>query len=206
MPPPVGYTVTDLGTFGGTESMAYGINQSGQVVGYAFNSAQKRRAFRYTNGRMLDIGTLGGQTATAYAVNDSGKVVGYSGINGFEDTRAFFYDGATMRNLGVYQTNTNADYSYAFSLNNSNQIVGESSTIGGKLAFLYQNGAMTFVGSPFAFECLRHQNAGKIVGSEYIGNSITKPYIINSDNTNPIYIDALGGNAGYATPSTITIK
>ncbi|HEX8735601.1 MAG TPA: hypothetical protein VF721_09780, partial [Pyrinomonadaceae bacterium] len=101
-PPPVGYAVTDLGTLGGTESAAYGINNSGQIVGYAFNAAQKRRAFLYTNGQMQDLGTLGGQTATALGINDAGKVVGYSGINGFEDLRAFFYDGATMQNLGVY--------------------------------------------------------------------------------------------------------
>ena len=56
---------------------------------------------------------------------------------------------------------------------------------------------MTFVGSPFAFDAAYDiNNAGKIVGSEYVGNSITKGYIINSDNTNPIYIDALGGNGG----------
>jgi probable HAF family extracellular repeat protein len=198
-PPPVGYAVTDVGTFGGTQSAAYGINQSGQVVGYAFNAAGKRRAFLYTNGQMQDLGTLGGQTAEAYAVNDAGKVVGYSGINGFEDARAFFYDGVTMRNLGVYEPTGNVDLSYAFGINNSNQIVGLTSVVGGRVPFLYQNNSMTIIGSPFAFDSAYDiNNAGKIVGNEYVGDGITKSYIINSDNSNPVLIETLGGRASHA--------
>ncbi len=34
----VNYTVTDLGTLGGTQSYASGINDSGQIVGNAFTS------------------------------------------------------------------------------------------------------------------------------------------------------------------------
>ncbi|HEX8369860.1 MAG TPA: Ig-like domain-containing protein, partial [Pyrinomonadaceae bacterium] len=199
-PPPVGYAVTDLGTLGGAESAAYGINNSGQIVGYAFNAAQKRRAFLYANGQMQDLGTLGGQTATAYGINDAGKVVGISGINGFEDSRAFFYNGATVQNLGVYEPSGNADYSAAFAVNNANQIVGETSIVSGnRVAFLYQNNSMTLVGTPFAFDSARDINhAGKIVGSDYGGDGITKSYIIDSSNTNPVFIETLGGRNSYA--------
>ncbi len=198
-PPPVGYAVTDLGTLGGNGSAAYDINQSGQVVGYALNAAQQRRAFLYTNGQMQDIGTLGGQTATAYGISDTGKVAGVSGINGLEDARAFFYDGATMQNLGVYQTNTSADRSAAFAVNNANQIVGESSAVStSRLAFIYQNGSMTLVGNPFAFDSAYDiNNAGKIVGSKYVGG-ITKSYLIGSDNASPTFIEPLGGRNSYA--------
>lgn len=197
-PPPVGYTVTDLGTLGGTESMAYGINASGQIVGYAFNANQKRRAFLYANGQMRDLGTLGGPISTAFAINDAGQVVGVSEINGFQESRAFWYDGATMRNLGTLQGGTGAgSYSAAYSINNSNQIVGQTTDSGSRIAFLYQNGQMTFVGTPFAFDSADDINAaGKIVGSEYVGDGITKSYILNGSQVT--YIETLGGRSSFA--------
>ena len=39
------YTVTDLGTLGGSASAGLGINDSGQVVGYAYNSSYAQPRF-----------------------------------------------------------------------------------------------------------------------------------------------------------------
>src|SRR4051812_39684153 len=48
--PAVAGTITDLGTFGGTSSQALGINNSGQVVGWAYTAANaKQHAFLYSN-------------------------------------------------------------------------------------------------------------------------------------------------------------
>ena len=41
---PSAYTVTDLGTFGGTESHGYSINEAGQVAGYANTARSDHRA------------------------------------------------------------------------------------------------------------------------------------------------------------------
>jgi probable HAF family extracellular repeat protein len=58
------YTVTDLGTLGGTYSYGYGINNSGVVSGGAATQAQtggiSQTAFLWDDGQMLDLGTLGG--------------------------------------------------------------------------------------------------------------------------------------------------
>ena len=58
------YTVVDLGTLaGGSNSAAYGINQSGQVTGDSdtgtFNTTH---AFLFSNGTMSNLGTLPGDT------------------------------------------------------------------------------------------------------------------------------------------------
>ena len=56
-----GSTMTDLGTLGGTNSVAYGINASGQVVGYAHTTGNAAaHAFLYSGSTMTDLGTLGG--------------------------------------------------------------------------------------------------------------------------------------------------
>ena len=62
------YRLTDLGTLGGTESIGYGINASGQVAGYARASDGQYHAFiTGPNGvGMTDLGTLGGTASGAY--------------------------------------------------------------------------------------------------------------------------------------------
>jgi probable HAF family extracellular repeat protein len=68
--------ITDLGTLGGRESTAYGINEVGQVVGGSDNAAGKFRAFIWTDGVMKGLGTLGGNNSIASGVNRAGHVVG----------------------------------------------------------------------------------------------------------------------------------
>src|SRR5262245_47309110 len=75
-------TMADLGTLGGTESSAAGINQSGWVVGNSNTSSGGSHAFLWTpttpngtSGTMADLGTL-----AAAGINDSGQVAGSSGL------------------------------------------------------------------------------------------------------------------------------
>jgi probable HAF family extracellular repeat protein len=59
-----GYTVTGLGTLGGTYSYAYGLNNAGVVAGGAATPTQTnglaQTAFVWRDGHMIDLGTLGG--------------------------------------------------------------------------------------------------------------------------------------------------
>ena len=65
----------DLGTLGGASSSAYGINDSGQVVGQADTPGGQHHAFLYNGGKMIDLGTLGGANSSAHDINDSGQIV-----------------------------------------------------------------------------------------------------------------------------------
>jgi probable HAF family extracellular repeat protein len=77
----------DLGTLSGyTQSWAYGINNSGQIVGYcaAWDEYKEDAAFLYTNGTMVKLNSLltgasavGWDLRVAYSINDSGQIVGY---------------------------------------------------------------------------------------------------------------------------------
>ena len=149
-----GNALLDLGTLGGATSSANAINDSGQVVGMAQDAMGVSRAFSYAGGALLDLGTLGGAAAAAYGVNGAGRIVGLAdvppGAPG-EYGRAFSYAGGVMADLGTLPGG--GELSTASAVNSAGQIVGESSfgVFSGPEfavhAFLYENGAMTDIGT-----------------------------------------------------------
>lgn len=71
-------TVIALGTFGGAESWAYGLNNHGFVVGWAGKEDETYHAFVWDGAAMTDLGTLGGLYSSAYDINDQGVIVGFA--------------------------------------------------------------------------------------------------------------------------------
>lgn len=85
--------LVDLGTFGGSNSWAYGINNAGEVVGDANTMSAADHAYLYRNGSMTDLNSLidprsGWTLETATAINDNGWIAGW-GINATGQTDAF---------------------------------------------------------------------------------------------------------------------
>ena len=91
-------TITDLGTFGGNDSIANAVNNRGQVAGEALNTISdpytsnyydffitgttQVHAFRWTKSQgMLDLGTLGGADSAAFWINERGQIAGQSFTN-----------------------------------------------------------------------------------------------------------------------------
>lgn len=98
--------MVDLGTLTRDKdgrSVAYDINDSGQVVGYTSSGRWfRQRPFRYTDGvGMVDLGTLGGSQGWAMGINNLGDVVGAAATAaGDYPTHAFRYaDGVGMEDL-----------------------------------------------------------------------------------------------------------
>jgi probable HAF family extracellular repeat protein len=88
--------ISTLGTFGGTYSGGYGINDSGQVTGEAYTAGNAAyRAFLYDGSGMQDLGTLGGMSSWGYGINNLGQVVGNA-----QDASNFYYHAALWENTG----------------------------------------------------------------------------------------------------------
>src|ERR1017187_7899977 len=75
---PPRYSITDLGTLGGSFSLAYGINDNGQIDGFSTLPGDAvQHSFVIEKGAMIDLGTLGGPNSESFAnLNNAIQVAG----------------------------------------------------------------------------------------------------------------------------------
>jgi len=134
---PINPATDELGALGGTQSVARGINNSGQVVGYASTIGDATfHAFRTApnspiNPATDDLGTLGGTTSRARSINSSGQVVGRASTSGDADIHGFLYQNAVMYDLNdLIPAGSGWVLGEAASINDAGQIVGLGSLSG----------------------------------------------------------------------------
>jgi probable HAF family extracellular repeat protein len=143
------YQVTDLGTLGGTDSVARAINDSGQVTGYAATADGAHHAFLWNGSAMQDLGTLGGTDSFGYAINAKGQVTGYASTAGDAETHAFLWNGSAMQDLGTL----GGTRSFGYAINANGQVTGDAATAGMLEdeevfhAFLWNGSAMQDLGT-----------------------------------------------------------
>ena len=169
-------TGTGLGTFGGDESFAYGVNDKGQVVGFAEippvgnQTFLDDRAFLYDNGQMKNLGTLGGDTSEAFAINNNGVIVGQSEVipkATIYEPDAFMYVGGQMIDIHPYFAFPFTPISSrAWDINNFDQVVGTADFGSNSRGFLYDHGVATDLGTLGGHyaRALAINDSGQIVG------------------------------------------
>ena len=118
LPAQQSFTITDLGTLGGSSSFALGSNDRGDVVGYSqLPGDVESHAFLWRAGVMMDLGTLGPEGSYALDVNADGHVVGVS------SPHPFVWREGVMTTLPLLAGHT---FGIAVAINDAGQIVGTS--------------------------------------------------------------------------------
>jgi|CXWL01.1.fsa_nt_gi probable HAF family extracellular repeat protein len=117
---------TTLGTIGGKSSVAFGINDSGQVVG---SSNESGHAFITGPDGVgtTDLGTLGGYYSGGYGINNSGQAAGYSYTSKSSSNYHAFITGPNGEGMTDLGTLTGgSEDSFAYGINDAGQVVGNS--------------------------------------------------------------------------------
>jgi probable HAF family extracellular repeat protein len=141
----------DLRTLGtGTDSVAFYVNDKGQVAGQSFTDTTVNPStglptmhpFLWENGTMRDLGTIGGTLVTQIAaLNGKGQVAGGMNVAGDASSHAFLWNGLSINDLGTLGgTDSNAN-----GLNDAGEVVGLANTQGDQNfhAFLWRDGVMS---------------------------------------------------------------
>jgi probable HAF family extracellular repeat protein len=194
------YQITRLPTPQGAGSVALGINNHGEVVGYSF-LGEDYHAFLYSYAdRSLDVGSFGGNINAACAINDAGQVTGYS-QDGNGNLMAFVF--SRNQPIAPLAPSENASASEAFGINNKGAVVGDiqSGTQNHRPA-LFTNGSVQDLGlggsnQPDALETAYAINdAGQIVGRRSAGPNAFHAFSFANGNTTDF--STLGGANGEA--------
>ena len=139
--------MTDLGTLGSPDGNAWwnsaqGINNAGVVTGTSYDAQGNFFGFVWSNGKMTKMGTLGGSWSQAYAINNKGQVVGLaytkSGL-----AHGFIASCANLRLKTTWgRSRESTSTVWAFGINDSGVVVGQSTFSNTYHAFVYSGGKM----------------------------------------------------------------
>lgn len=126
------YSVQDLGALPGDyASVAMGINEAGDVVGWSAGPAGARAFIHTTEAGMTALPALSGRPVTsARAISDDRVVVGTASSGGTDPGHAVRWRAGIAKDLGTLGTGTSSE---ARSVNSVGTIVGSSGTDGGGL-------------------------------------------------------------------------
>jgi probable HAF family extracellular repeat protein len=188
------YRLIDLGTLGGNESQATGINNAGFVAGYAKTTSGAIHAARWKGMTPIDLGpgASGGTNSYATGINNAGVVVGYA-ETASGSSHATRWNGTSPTDLSRGASDVD---SAAYGVNDAGQVVGYIHT-GSDFAIhatLWNGTIATDLGGPnTTSEATAINNAGVVVGDYgYGGPDFLGALQWNPNTTIPIELDNLG--------------
>jgi len=145
----------DLGTLGGSSSIASHINLFGQAAGMSYTPADTAgHAFRTAPNRPInpatdDLGTLGGSSSYAKGIDDYGQVVGWAYTTGDTAQHAFLYSSGVIRDLNnLIPAGSGCELIGAADINDTGQIAANGNCGGQGHAVLLNPVYKAFVRPP----------------------------------------------------------
>ena len=142
----------DLGTLGGPDSVAWFVNERGQVAGQSYinsipNPAPEsdlRSLFIAEDGKMVDVGSLGGTSSILVGLNNRGQMTGTMTLAGDQAYHPFLWSDGSLTDLGTL----GGDCGQAHALNDAGVVVGWAcDSQFAVFAFVWRNGVMANLGT-----------------------------------------------------------
>lgn len=122
----------------GVDFAPTGMNNAGQIVGFAGTETGAIHAVLYAGGLLTDLGSLGGTDSYATAINDAGAITG-STLSASGEQHAFLFQGGSVRDLGAGTA--------GYGISARGDVVGSKQTIDGATGFVYRDGHVTELGN-----------------------------------------------------------
>lgn len=149
----------DLGTLGGPDSIAWFVNERGQVAGQStINSIPSPTTgvptvdpFFWEDGKMVDVGNLGGTFSFVAGLNNRGQLTGTMNLPGDSIYHAFFWDRGVLTEMATL----GGDFGNANTINDEGEVVGFASNEGNQAVFgyLWNQGVITNLGTVEGDQC-----------------------------------------------------
>jgi probable HAF family extracellular repeat protein len=117
--------IKDLGTLGGPQSAANGLNDLGQVVGSAASTDGSTHCFLWQDGVMTDLGVYAPVSCVATGINNLGQIL----IEGGPNNHAFLWDSGMATDLTAVIIQVGwRSVGQLTAINDHGQIVGKGTT------------------------------------------------------------------------------
>jgi probable HAF family extracellular repeat protein len=163
----------DLGTLGGTESIAQAINVHGEVIGFADTASGEEEGFLWRDGVMMSLG----DATYPSDISDAGHIVGTFATRR-ENTRPFLMidSSAPPIDLGTH----GGEYGKARGVNSMGHAVGSAWNESRRyLATLWRGGDIIDLGSLAGLGgyAMAINEAGQVVGSSSMGGFISHAFL-----------------------------
>ena len=206
-------TITDLGTLGGNDSVAFAVNAHGDAVGVSSPAGTSAsRATLWTGGTPQNLGILcdascpAWASSYAYSINDDGQVVGFTATpNG---DRAFLWQGGAMTALPPLPGD---NASWAYDITRDGRTVGSSGGPNGRRAVIWVNGVPSSLGvlgsGSFAFSSAYGINeAGQIVGESSTASGRVHAFVWDNGVMTDLGAPAGAGNCAFSRSAALGIN
>jgi probable HAF family extracellular repeat protein len=145
-------TIKDLGTLGGPDSVAWQINDHGQIAGQSYvNSTPNATTgvptidpfFIGEDGKMVDLGNpLGGTVTWTTGLNNRGEVIGAMTVAGDTGWHPFLWSNGVLKDLGTL----GADCGKPTFINDAGDIVGDACSPTSFFPVMWRNGRLIPLG------------------------------------------------------------
>lgn len=195
------YQIHNLGTFGGTQSIGYGVNDQGSVAGFTrvtLNNAS-RGFISHQGGSLIDIGSIGGVESVARDINNQGLLTGRS-RNAQGRYHAFAGNPASgLSDLGTL----GGSHSQGNAINDNGQVAGYSNISGDAYYHAFvgaAGGGLTDLGTlggstSYAWDI---NDNGDAVGYAFTSGNAASHAFIGNATEGLTDLGTLGGSHSYA--------